>query len=109
MGLIRPAHRQKVAALLDNPKRSRTASGGKILILLCNFCQNLSGKPLAAFGPARRQHLAPALRRLARAKAVAALALQPARLIGPFHGSVLKTGGIAARAAYSRVKQEAGR
>jgi hypothetical protein len=47
--------------------------------------KSLRTQPLAAAASARRQHPAAAFGRHARAKAVAALAHQFARLIGPFH------------------------
>ena len=68
----------------------------------------LGGQPLAALCATSGENLLPAFGGFARAKAVVALALQAARLIGPFHRSVLKTGGIAVRAAKFTVKQEAG-
>jgi hypothetical protein len=51
-------------------------------------------KPLAAVGAAGRQHLAAAFGRHPGAKAVAALAHQFARLVGPFHG-IVSDGGPA--------------
>jgi len=72
------------------PRRSAEvgAAGQPIHRLRMGVRARSRAQPLAPVRPARCQHFATAFGRHAGAKAVAALAHQFARLIGPFHGMV---------------------